>query len=153
MNQNSIVIKGQVFDFLSNIMPGEVYKLIEGTLTDVLNDQNGGLLSIGILGTIWSASRGVNALIKALNRAYNVEERAGILNRMWSFIFTISLVVVILIALVLPIFGHQIGHIVFAYIGVEESFERLFNSIRWIIPPALIFILLTGMYWIVPNTN
>ena len=145
--------QGRVFDFLSNIMPGEVYMLIEGTLTDVLNNHNGGLLSIGILGTIWSASRGVDALMKALNRAYDVEGRAGVMDRIWSLFFTISLVVVILIALVLPIFGHQIGHIIFAYIGVEESFERLFNSIRWITPPALIFIVLTGMYWIVPNTD
>jgi membrane protein len=145
--------QGQVFDFLSNIMPGEVYKLIEGTLTDVLNNHNGGLLSIGILGTIWSASRGVDALMKALNRAYDVEGRAGIFNRIWSLIFTLSLVAVILIALLLPIFGQHIGHIVFSYIGVEESFERLFNSIRWITPPLLIFIVLTTMYWVVPNTD
>lgn len=145
--------QGQIFDFLSNVMPGEVYTLIEDTLTEVLNNQNGGLLSIGILGTIWSASKGVDALIKALNRSYDVDGKAGFLNRMWSLIFTISLVAVILIALVLPIFGQQLGHIIFNYLGVEQSFEGIFNSIRWITPPALIFIVLTTMYWIVPNTD
>ena len=145
--------QGQIFDFLSNIMPGEVYSLIEGTLAEVLNNQNGGLLSIGVIGTIWSASKGVDALMKALNRAYEVEGKAGFLNRLWSLIFTISLVGVILIALVLPIFGHQIGNIIFGYIGVEESFANIWNSIRWIIPPTLIFLILTAMYWIVPNTD
>lgn len=67
--------QGQVFDFLNTIMPDEVYGFIEGTLVDVLNKQNSGLLSIGILGTIWSASKGVDALMKALNRAYDVEEK------------------------------------------------------------------------------
>ncbi|AWE08750.1 ribonuclease [Lysinibacillus sp. 2017] len=145
--------QGQIFDFMSDIMPEEVYGLIEGTLTDVLNKQNGGLLSIGILGTIWSASKGVDALMKALNRAYDVERKAGILNRIWSLIFTISLVAVILIALVLPIFGHQIGNVIFSYIGVEKSFEIIWTSVRWIIPPVLILIVLTVMYWIVPNTD
>lgn len=145
--------RGQIFDFLSEIMPNEVYSLIEGTLTEVLSNQNGGLLSIGIIGTIWSASKGVDALMKALNRAYDVEGRAGFMNRLWSLIFTISLVGVLLIALVLPVFGQQIGNLIFDYLGVTTSFTTIWNSIRWIIPPALILILLTTMYWIVPNTD
>lgn len=144
--------RGQIFDFLSGIMPDEVYSLIEGTLTEVLSNQNGGLLSIGIIGTIWSASKGVDALMKALNRAYDVEGRAGFMNRLWSLIFTISLVGVLLIALVLPVFGQQIGNLIFDYLGVATSFSTIWSSIRWIIPPALILILLTAMYWIVPNT-
>ncbi|ATP41868.1 ribonuclease [Solibacillus sp. R5-41] len=145
--------QGQVFDFLDNIMPAEVYGFIEGTLVDVLNNQNGGLLSIGILGTIWSASKGVDALLKALNRAYNVEGIVSFKNRLWSLIFTISLVAVILLALVLPIFGQQIGNIVFGYLGVTETFEGVWNFIRWVMPLALISIVLTLMYWIVPNTD
>jgi membrane protein len=145
--------QGQIFDFLSEIMPMEVYGLIEGTLTQVLNNQNGGLLSIGILGTIWSASRGVDALLKSLNRAYDVEGRAGFFNRIWSLFFTIALVVIILIALVLPIFGQQLGNIVFGYLGVNGSLESMWGFIRWITPPTLIFIVLTAMYWIVPNTD
>ena len=145
--------QGQIFDFLSDIMPEEVYGLIETTLTDVLNNHNGGLLSIGIIGTLWSASRGVDALMKALNRAYDVEGRAGFLNRLWSLVFTVALVGVILIALVFPVFGQQIGNIIFGYFGVEESFSSIWNFIRWITPPTLIFIVLSVMYWIVPNTD
>ncbi|MER2038504.1 MAG: YihY/virulence factor BrkB family protein [Solibacillus sp.] len=145
--------QGQIFYFLSDIMPEEVYRLIEGTLIDVLNNHNSGLLSIGILGTIWSASRGVDALMKSLNRAYDVEGRAGILNRMWSLFFTIALVAIILTALVLPIFGQLLGNVVFDYLGVNGSLESVWNFIRWLTPPLLIFIVLTAMYWIVPNTN
>ena len=79
-------------------------------------------------------------------KVQEVEGKAGFLNRLWSLIFTISLVAVILIALVLPIFGHQIGNIIFGYIGVEESFAKIWNSMRWIIPPTLIFLILTTMY-------
>ncbi|MBD8034211.1 MULTISPECIES: YihY/virulence factor BrkB family protein [Solibacillus] len=145
--------QGQVFDFLSDIMPEEVYGLIEGTLSEVLSNQNGGLLSIGIIGTIWSASRAVDALMKTLNRAYDVEARAGFINRIWSLVFTISLVIIILVALVLPVFGQQIGNVVFGYFGIEESLAGLWNTMRWIMPPTLIFLLLTVMYWIVPNTD
>lgn len=145
--------QGQIFDFLSDIMPEEVYGLIENTLSEVLSKQNGGLLSVGIVGTIWSASRAVDALMKALNRAYDVEVKAGFINRIWSLIFTVSLVIIILIALFLPVFGQQIGNVVFGYFGIEESLASMWNMMRWITPPVLIFLLLMVMYWIVPNTN
>ena len=56
-----------------NILPDEVYKLIENTLNEILTNRNSSLLSIGVLGTIWSASKGINALIRALNKAYDTE--------------------------------------------------------------------------------
>ena len=143
----------QVFDFLADIMPNEVYSLIEGTLSEVLTNQNGGLLSVGILATIWSASKGVDALMKGLNKAYDVEGRAGFKNRLLSLVFTIALIAVILIALVFPVFGQQIGNLIFGYFGVTESFEKVWTFVRWITPPALIVVTLMAMYWIVPNTD
>ncbi|PJO45257.1 YihY/virulence factor BrkB family protein, partial [Lysinibacillus xylanilyticus] len=65
----------QVYSFLVNIMPDEVYRLIEDTLDEILTNRNSSLLSVGILGTIWSASKGINALIRALNKAYDTETR------------------------------------------------------------------------------
>lgn len=143
----------QIFEFLENIIPEQVYSMVENILTEVLSNQNGGLLSLGILATIWSASRGVDALMKGLNKAYDVEGRAGFINRLWSLLFTVSLVVVILLALIFPVFGQQISNLIFSHLGVETTMEKLFTYVRWITPPVLIFLLLWVMYWIVPNTS
>lgn len=143
----------QVYSFLVNVVPDEVYRLIESTLNEVLTNRNSSLLSIGILGTIWSASKGINALIRALNKAYDTEGRVGILDRGLSLIFTIAFVIVIGVALLLPVFGQQIGHFLFSIVGIEEEFESLWNNIRWSMPPLLIFVVLMGIYWFVPNTN
>ena len=142
-----------VFEFMENIVPEEVYSLIEGTLGQVLTNQNGGLLSIGIIGTIWSASRGVDALMKALNRAYDVDGRAGFINRSLSLVFTVAFVFIILLALVFPIFGQQLSNLVFSYIGVENSLGSIWTFIRWLMPPLLILGVMILMYWIVPNTD
>lgn len=143
----------QVYSFLVNILPDEVYKLIENTLNEILTNRNSSLLSIGVLGTIWSASKGINALIRALNKAYDTEGRAGILDRGLSLVFTIALVIVMAVALVLPVFGQQIGHFLFSIVGIEEQFESIWHKLRWSIPPLLIFIVLMGIYWVVPNTS
>ena len=120
-----------VFDFLYRIMPQEVYILIEGTLAEVLNNRNSGLLSIGVLGTIWSSSKGMDALLSALNKAYDTKARASILDRVLSLLFTSSLVVVVLIALVLPVFGHQISVFMMTSLGMEYSFVSFWRDLRW----------------------
>lgn len=142
----------QIFDFIREYAPDNVASLIETTLKEVLNNRSGGLLSIGALATIWSASKGMNALTKALNRSYYViEGRNFAIARVMSVAFTIMLIAVIVLALALPIFGQQIGVVVFSYLGWEDNFVQLWNKIRWLLPFALIFVTFTLIYWVVPS--
>lgn len=143
----------QVFEFLDDVMPPEILSITQTVLGETLTAQNGGLLSIGVLGTIWSASRGVDALMKALNRAYDVEGKKGFINRMWAILFTVGFVVVILLALLLPVFGQQIFNLVTTYIAVDIEISGMWTLLQWLMPPSLIFLLILFIYWIVPNTD
>ncbi|MFJ7936618.1 YihY/virulence factor BrkB family protein [Sporosarcina sp. NPDC096371] len=144
--------EAQVFLFIRSYAPESVALLIENTLAEVLTNRNGGLLSIGALATIWSASKGVNALTKALNLAYyTAETRSFIVTRALSLVFTVLLIGVFLIALTLSVFGQQIGVFAFSVLGVEESFLAFWDSLRWGIPPVLISLVFVVVYWVVPN--
>lgn len=144
--------EAQIFLFIRDYAPVSVAVLIEETLGEVLDNRNGGLLSIGVIATIWSASKGMNALTKALNRSYFTEEtRSFVVARGMSVVFTIMLIAVFIVALVLPIFGQQIGVVAFSAFGMENDFLYLWNQLRWIIPPILIFLVFTVVYWVVPN--
>ncbi|MFC6115992.1 YihY/virulence factor BrkB family protein [Sporosarcina thermotolerans] len=144
--------ENQVFLFIRDYAPESVFRLIQDTLQEILANRNGGLLSIGAVATIWSASKGMNALTKALNHSYFVEEsRSFIIARSMSVVFTIALIGVLVIALLLPIFGEQIGYLAFSYFGMEEGFMKLWGNLRWSIPPVLIFLVFTVLYWAVPN--
>jgi len=141
-----------LFNILRAYAPDQVYILISGILDEVLTNRNGGLLTVGILATIWTASNGVNALIKSLNRSYSIEEtRPFIIARSISVIFTLLLITVFAVALVLPVFGEQIGLFLFSYLGYEQGFLTVWNSIRWTIPPIMIFVVFLLLYWIAPN--
>ncbi|MEK4487153.1 YihY/virulence factor BrkB family protein [Psychrobacillus sp. FSL H8-0484] len=144
--------EAQVFRLIENYVPIDVFILIEKTISDVLVNRNGGLLSLGIIGTIWSASTGMNAIVKSLNRSYNlVESRPSFIVRGMSVIFTLLLIMLLIIALVLPVFGQQIGSILFSYFGFEKSFVEFWNNLRWTFSPLIMFIVLVALYWIVPN--
>jgi len=144
--------QAEVFLLIRDYAPESVSMLIEDTLNEILKTRNGGLLSIGALATVWSASKGMNALTKALNRSYFTEEsRSFIMARGMSVVFTIMLIAVLLVALILPVFGQQIGVLAFSYMGLEEGFLTLWAGLRWLVPPVLIFFVFSLIYWLVPN--
>lgn len=148
------IAEEQVYLFMANVVPGEIYILIEETLNEILTQENRSLLSFGLIATIWSASLGMNALIKSLNRSYGVEENRPILvARGMSIITTVLMIFILLIALVLPIFGRQIGIIIFSFLGLEAGFLETWNTLRFSIPPLIIFVVAAVIYWAAPNVK
>ncbi|ARK21083.1 YihY/virulence factor BrkB family protein [Sporosarcina sp. P26b] len=146
--------QSQIFLFIREYAPESTASLIEGTLSEVLDNKSGGLLSVGILATIWSASKGMGAVTKGLNDAYEVEDdRNFIVSKGLSIAFTIMLVATVIIALVLPIFGQPIGQVIFTFLGLEETFLTVWNLIRFLIPPFLIFAVFSLLYWLVPSVK
>ncbi|WP_301109687.1 YihY/virulence factor BrkB family protein [Sporosarcina sp.] len=146
--------QSQIFLFIREYAPESTASLIEGTLSEVLDNRSGGLLSVGILATIWSASKGMSAVSKGLNQAYEVEDdRNFFVSKGLSIGFTIMLIATVLVALVLPIFGQPIGKFFFSFLGLEESFLTVWNFIRFLIPPVMIFAVFSLLYWLVPDTK
>src|SRR5438094_6285982 len=54
---------------LGRIAPQEVIDLVQGQLVLIAKAKNGGLLTLGFIGTLWSTSSGLSAVIDTLNQA------------------------------------------------------------------------------------
>src|SRR5690625_6519795 len=123
-----------LMDLIETYAPTEITHLINTNLSQLVNAQHTGLLSIGIVATLWSASNGVNAITKAFNRAYNVEEnRSFIVARLIAIALTIAMIVVIEIALLLPVFGKAIGLYAFSLVDLSDRFLTIWNMLGWVI--------------------
>ncbi|MBM6616492.1 YihY/virulence factor BrkB family protein [Bacillus suaedaesalsae] len=139
---------------INQYAPGESMKIIQTTLEGIVQKQNGGLLSFGIIFTIWSASNGLNAVIRAFNRAYDVKEtRHFLVARLMSVLLTIAMIIVIVIALLLPVFGQKIGVFVFSAFGLSETFLAIWNAARWIGSFVILFIVFSCLYYFAPNKH
>ncbi|MDQ1004908.1 membrane protein [Neobacillus niacini] len=134
--------------------PPQTMDLIEKNVNHVMNNRNGGLLSFGVIGTIWSASNGIHALVRAFNKAYNVDEsRSFIVSRGMAILLTIGMIFVFIVAVLLPIFGREIGTFLFSYLGFKLEFLRLWEMLRLVVSALILFIIFTGLYWIAPNVK
>lgn len=141
-----------VFQFLSQYAPAGTVEMMDENLSVIIGSQNKGLLSVGIIGTIWSASNGINAIVRAFNRAYDVKEsRNFFVARLISILLTFGMIIVIIVALLLPVFGKQIGIFMFSTMGLSDEFLNIWNAIRWIVSATILFIVFTVLYFIAPN--
>ena len=141
----------EILRTLQTFAPAESMDLIEESLNEVMQG-NVKLLSLGVIGTIWSASHGLNAIISAFNRAYDVKEtRSYFIARGMSIMLTFAMIFVFLVALFLPVFGKQIGMFLFSEFGISEQFIKVWNMFRWVISTIVLFIVFIMLYWIAPN--
>ncbi len=134
--------------------PPQTMDLVEKNVNHVMNNRNGGLLSFGIIGTIWSSSNGIHALVRAFNKAYNVNEsRSFIVSRGMAILLTIGMILVFIVAVLLPIFGREIGIFLFSYLGFKMEFLRIWEMLRLVVSALILFLIFTGLYWIAPNVK
>ncbi|WP_422124148.1 YihY/virulence factor BrkB family protein [Planococcus sp. X10-3] len=144
----------RVMDFMGTILPGEVASTFEDTIVSVVTTPSGGLLTFGILGTLWSASNAVTAFIKATNEAYDVEEtRSFIVQKGLAILLTLFMLIAVIVALVLPIFGGSIINAISSFLNLPPETEILFQVLRWVISIAVMSIVLAFMYKFAPNKH
>ncbi|MEI2358646.1 YihY/virulence factor BrkB family protein [Mesobacillus zeae] len=137
--------------FIGSYFPGETAAFIESNLTDVMG-KDFTLLSFGAVATLWTASKGIDAVVRSFNKAYRVKEtRSYLKERMMSLVATIAMIFVFILALVLPVFGKHIGEITFSHFGLKSEFLEVWNTLRWLISFSVLFLVFTNLYWIGPN--
>lgn len=141
-----------VIALIDQLVPDQMMNIINENIYRMLNRQDGGLLSLSIIGTLWAASNGINALKRAFNRAYGVtENRPFLVARLISMVLTVAMVCVLVMALLLPIYGRMIGEYVFTLFGMSQEQFEAWNTFRWVISSVIIFIVLLALYILAPN--
>ncbi|MEV5028061.1 YihY/virulence factor BrkB family protein [Paenibacillus sp. LPE1-1-1.1] len=137
---------------LIRLLPSEASETISGILKEVVDNSTGTLLSFGMIATIWSASNGINAIVKGLNKAYDVEEKRPFWKvRGISLLATVFLVIVIMLVMVMLIFGKAIGEYLFLWMNYPDGFQLIWGILKYVIPIAAMAAAFSLLYWIVPS--
>ncbi|QNQ44928.1 YihY/virulence factor BrkB family protein [Staphylococcus warneri] len=145
--------QSQITSMLSSA-PSETSSIIKGVIGDVTKNSSGGLLSVGLILAIWSASNGMTAIMNSFNVAYDVEDsRNGILLKLLSVLFTVVMGVVFAIAMALPTLGSAISHYLFGPLGLDSEVKWVFNLIRVVLPLIIILVLFIVLYSVAPNVK
>ncbi|QSQ13349.1 YihY/virulence factor BrkB family protein [Myxococcus landrumensis] len=143
-----------MLDRLRPLVPTQALDVVTQHLTSLVSQQQPKLLTVGLLVALWSASRGVDALRKALNLAYDVPESRPLWRTEGLAVF-LTLVGTLLIPLSFAVFllGGRLGEWLAARMHVQEAFHVVWSWVRWPFTAALVMLVLSLCYYLLPDVK
>lgn len=154
----SVDVAGRLLDVIDRSAPADTQELLRGLVESAIQNVSGGAASFGVLLSaaiaLWSGSNGVSTIIRAFNRAYDVDEdRPFIKKKLVSIGLTVLMGVLVILAFTLFVFGQQLGNWVAEQVGLGSAFELTWNILRWPLAVVFIMFLLAVLYYLGPNVE
>lgn len=132
-----------LMEIISNVLPPSTNSATFSTLEDIINNQRGGLLSIGFILALYFSTNGMSSLIQAFNSSYHIRENESIIkHQMLSILLTIVISALVFLTIILIIFGKASIIYMIDYQLINENKLVLLNAAKWVI---LIFMLFLGI--------
>src|SRR3954471_20221382 len=136
------------------ILPAQAVGLIDTHLRGLVETPRPHLLTVGLLATLYSASRGVDALRKTLNLAYDVKEsRPWWKTELVAFGMTIGGAVLVLIAITALTAGGSAGFWLARHVGIADQYVLVWSWLRWPITAAVNMLCAALAYYVLPDVK
>ncbi|EJL99252.1 putative membrane protein [Pseudomonas sp. GM102] len=135
------------------VLPPQALEQVNPVI-DQLQQSKGGLLSVGIVIALWTASAGVRLMMSAMNAAYDVVERRPIWKRFpLSIFYTIGIAGMLLIAAALMVLGPQVMSWIAAQVGLEDFIVTVWTIVRWPVVVILLMMAVALIYYVMPDVK
>ncbi len=129
-------------------------KLIDDQAHALVSKTHPRLLTIGLAVTLYSASRGVDAVRKALNLAYDVKESRPIWKtELIAFGMTVGGAVLVLAGITALVAGGSGGFWLARHLHIASAYVLLWSWLRWPITAGLIMLAMALGYYLLPDVK
>lgn len=140
-----------LLNILGRFVPNDILVLVEDNLCTLVSVQQGGLLSIGVLLSLWTSSNAVITVQIAMNEAYGTEEQRPYWKvRLISVYLVIGFTSFIITSLLLLIFGPLIGIWLASLANLGDAFAVAWRLLRWPTILGLMMAALSTLYRYAP---
>lgn len=141
----------RLLDAAGTSLPEEAAATIRPQLERILEGRDGALLSLGLLLSLWAAAAGMKAVIKALNRAYDVPETRPF----WrQNLVALGLTLLFGVAVVSSFIGLVVGQVaatdLAAALGLEEVMAVVFEVAPYPLATGALGLASWFLYWRAP---
>lgn len=136
---------------VTDFTPDVIDPLAASLISDVY-DKSAGILSVAALATLWSAGKGVQALIWGLNAVNDVEEeRNFIFLRVISSLYTFVMLMVLILSLFIMVFGNQLVDLILHRVPQIRILFEFLMHFRFLAVWLVLTILFAAVYAYVPS--
>lgn len=136
---------------VTDITPDKVDPVVEGLIADVY-DKSAGILSIAVIATLWSAAKGVMALMQGLNAVNGVDEKRNyFVIRAVACLYTVVMLIVVILSLFINVFGNQLVNLALHRIPQLQRLVTFLMHFRFLVVWAVLTLLFATVYAFMPD--
>ena len=131
------MLRTETLGLLKNFMPSAAFHEVDANLKDIFDKPRNGLLSFGLLATLWFSSTGVFTLMQTFNKN---DRRTFFKRRFIAILLTLSLGSMLVAGMILIVFGENIIKLLLIhYFSLAKTGAFVMQFIRWLIILFLLF--------------
>jgi len=139
---------------MAQFVPPDSMGLVRAVLKDVITPHKGSFLTVGILGTLWTASSGFAGLMEALNVAYDVPETRPIWKtRLIAIAMMFVTGTLFVLGVALMFVGPQFGAFLAGKIGLSDQFAAAWPVMRWALAVSFMVLGVEFVFYLGPNVK
>ena len=147
-------LKPEMLEALREQMPRESAEYVANIVVELLPEYSQGLLSVGLLASLWGASMAVGALITTINRAYNIRPRRHMVTqKLMSIVLVLLLSGMWLMSMTIILVGPGITQNIFEFMGIASETNTFWTSMRLPMAFMLNLTALTILYYFAPEAR
>ncbi len=136
---------------VTDFLPNKIEPVVVGLIGQIY-EKSAGILSIAVLATIWSAGKGLLALMRGLNAIDGVEEeRNYFIVRGISSLYTLIMLLMVLISLCIMVFGDKLVEVLLYKLPLLQNIMFLIMNFRFLLIWIILMFLFALIYAFVPN--
>ena len=142
-----------LLDALAAIAPAEVLAIMRRQMTQLTEGGSAGLLTLGVLGAIWSSSAAMMAIIHTLNRAFDIiDRRPWWKQRAIAIGLTLIVAVFVVSVQVLLLLGPVTMEFAKSWTGLPHL-QQIWGIVRWPLVVLLIVLVVDVVYFVAPDAD
>ena len=135
-------------------LPSEAKGFIEHHLRGLVASSKLHLVTLGLAVALYSASRGVNAVRTALNRAYDVKESRPLWKtELLAFGMTVGGGLLLLVGIAVLVAGGSAGQWAARHLSIADEYVTLLRWIRWPVTTIAIMLAAALSYYLLPDVE
>jgi membrane protein len=147
-----------MLDQASAVLPQGALSFLQDQLLTIAGNKAQGTFTVGaiisILLALWGVSGAFRSVMEAMNVMYEIEEARPFWKQyLISILLSLGVAALLIFALVLVVFGRDLGGAVANFVGLGSVFQLTWNIVQW---PVLIFIVLFAfalVYYYAPDVE
>ena len=147
-------VADDVVRWLTPVASPAIVTIVADQIARISESDDGGLLTFGVLGALWSSSAAMVAVTGALNAAYDiVETRPWWKVRVTAIALTVALSAFVLVSFALVLAGPSVAESVGQVLGAREITAWAWNLLRWPVALALVSTGLGLVHFFAPDAD